>query len=129
MEKPKKIRRFPLWVTRGAGLAMTGGSLCLLLSGLWYMAHYPWGFGQLWFVLTALILLFLGLGLLFAKKGLPLTWKDWAAACEAAREEPDALSEAFSPEERLEHLKILRDQGVLSEEEYREKRKELQDRQ
>lgn len=129
MERPEKIRRFPLWVNRAAGLLTTGVGLCLLLSGLWYMAHYPWGFGQLWFVLISLILLFLSLGLLFAKKGLPLTWKDRAALLAKAREEPDALSEAFSPEERLEHLETLQDQGILSEEEYRERRKEFQDRQ
>lgn len=85
MERPEKIRRFPLWVNRAAGLLTAGASLCLLLSGLWYMAHYPWGFSQLWFVITALILLFLSLGLLFAKKGLPLTWKDWTAVCKEAR--------------------------------------------
>lgn len=129
MEQPEKIRRFPLWVNRVVGLLASVVSLCLLLSGLWYMAHCPWGFGQLWFVLTALILLLLSLGLLFARKGLPLTRRDRAALLAKAREEPDALGEAFSPGERLEHLETLRDQGVLSEEEYREKRKELQDRQ
>ena len=58
----------------------------------------------------------MGLIRIFSDKGWPFGWKNIFAVCEEAREEPDCLSENFSTEENLEHLEIMREQGVLSDE-------------
>lgn len=118
-------QRFPIWVSKMVGTVFFVLGL-LFAPGVWQSFQYN-GFSveSVYTAAVWLLSVAVGLALLFSKKGWPRTWHDMALLFRQAREEPDGLSEALSPEERLEHLEIMRGQGVLSQEEYEEKRKEI----
>lgn len=125
MDDRQKIRRMPKVLERGIGLVYCGFSLFFIFETVKDGIRFGWDFSAGYSVLTGIVLLLLGLILIFNKKGLPLGWKDWALLSRQAQEEPDGLNEALPPEERLEHLEIMREQEVLSQEEYEAKRKEI----
>ena len=125
MDDRQKVRRMPKVLERGIGLFVCGFSLFFIFEDVKYGIRFGWDFSVGGGVLTGILLLLLGLILIFNKKGLPLGWKDWALLSRQARKEPDGLNEALPLEERLEHLEIMREQEVLSQEEYEAKRKEI----
>ena len=126
MKDREKMRRFPLWLSKTMGIIFLISGL-LFTPGVWYGFQYSGFTVETVYTAVVWILSFaIGLALLCAKKGLPRTWHDTALLFKQTREEPDGLSEALPPEERIEHLKIMLEQGVLSQKEYEEKRKEIQ---
>lgn len=125
MDNRQKVRRMPKVLERGIGLVCCVFSLFFISETVKHGIRFGWDFSVGYGVLTGIILLLLGLILIFNKKGLPLAWRDWGLLSRQMREEPDGLNEALPPEERLEHLAIMREQEILSQEEYEAKRKEI----
>ena len=125
MEDREKVQRFPLWVSKIMGLGFLVGSV-LFVPGVWQILVQDGLTVETVYTLIVCVLFFsIGLALLLAKKGLPKTWRDTALLLRQTQEEPDGLNEALPPEERLEHLKIMLEQGVLSQEEYNQKRQNI----
>lgn len=115
--------REPKWLTKLLGILCCGaGLLAVGLSVYSFIHKNEW----VYFLLCGGIFFAMGLMRIFSDKGWPFGWKNVFAACEEAREEPDCLSENFSTEEKLEHLEIMREQGVLSDEAIEEKKRKIQ---
>ena len=118
-------RRFPRWATRVLGVL----SLMATAVTLWScvdMVRSGWGMDDVMLFLP-LIIAFSAFGIycLTCKKSLPFSWDVLFNTCKEAREQTDCLDEAVPPEERLEHLKIMLEQEVITREEYEAKRKEI----
>ena len=125
MSDKEKVQRFPLWLSKVVGIVFLVFSF-LFAPGVWQaFVHNGIAVETVYMLVLCVSFFFLGSALLFSKKGWPRTRHDMAILRKQAREEPDCLNEALSPEERLEHLEVMREQGVLSQENYEEKRKEI----
>lgn len=124
MMEPDK-RRFPRWATRVLGAL----SLMATAVTLWScvdMVRSGWGMNEVILFLPHIIAFSaFGIYCLSCKKGLPFSWGALFNICKEAREQPEGLDEAVPPKERLEHLKIMLEQEVITREEYEEKRKEI----
>ena len=103
--------------------------LAFVLVGLVMVVPTFGPFGLLWTGVAVAITVINGLNA-FGKKGVPTmeiySEEDDDEAPSPAREDHDHIpSTALTTQERLEQLKTLKEAGLLTDEEYRNKRKEI----
>lgn len=114
--------RLPLLATRIVGVLSFGGAVVFFLACI-DMVHSGWGAEEVFlFVPLILALVSNGIYCLVCRRGLPVSWGSFFRE---SREELDCLGEEMPPEEQLEHLEILLEQGVISQEEYEKKRNQI----
>ena len=102
--------------------------IVFVLIGLFMVVPMFGLFGLLWTGMAVVITVINGLNA-FGKKGVP-TMEIYAEEEDEepspAREDHDHIpSTALNPRERLEQLKTLKEAGLLTDEEYRNKREEI----
>ena len=103
--------------------------LAFVLVGLVMVVPTFGPFGLLWTGVAVAITVINGLNA-FGKKGVPTmeiySEEDDDEVPSPAREDHDHIpSTALTPQERLEQLKTLKEAGLLTDEEYRNKREEI----
>ena len=102
--------------------------ILFVLIGLFMVVPLFGLFGLLWTGMAVVITVINGLNA-FGKKGVPtmeIYSEEEDEPLSPAREDHDHIpSTALTPQERLEQLKTLKEAGLLTDEEYRNKREEI----
>ena len=102
--------------------------IVFVLIGLFMVIPVFGLFGLLWTGMAVVITVLNGLNA-FGKKGVPtmeIYSEEEDEPLSPAREDHDHIpSTALTPQERLEQLKTLKEAGLLTDEEYRNKREEI----
>ena len=102
--------------------------IVFVLIGLFMVVPMFGLFGLLWTGMAVVITVVNGLNA-FGKKGVPtmeIYSEEEDEVPSPAREDHDHIpSTALTPQERLEQLKTLKEAGLLTDEEYRNKREEI----
>ena len=102
--------------------------IVFVLIGLFMVVPMFGLFGLLWTGMAVVITVINGLNA-FGKKGVPtmeIYSEEEDEPLSPAREDHDHIpSTALTPQERLEQLKTLKEAGLLTDEEYRNKREEI----
>ena len=102
--------------------------IVFVLIGLFMVVPLFGLFGLLWTGMAVVITVINGLNA-FGKKGVPtmeIYSEEEDEPLSPAREDHDHIpSTALTPQERLEQLQTLKEAGLLTDEEYRNKREEI----
>ena len=121
----RRVRVKPGKAQSAMGFVM---GIVFVLIGLFMVIPVFGLFGLLWTGMAVVITVLNGLNA-FGKKGVPtmeIYSEEEDEPLSPAREDHDHIpSTALPPQERLEQLKTLKEAGLLTDEEYRNKREEI----
>ena len=121
----RRVRVKPGKAQSAMGFVM---GIVFVLIGLFMVIPVFGLFGLLWTGMAVAITVLNGLNA-FGKKGVPtmeIYSEEEDEPLSPAREDHDHIpSTALTPQERLEQLKTLKEAGLLTDEEYRNKREEI----
>ena len=121
----RRVRVKPGKAQSAMGFVM---GIVFVLIGLFMVIPVFGLFGLLWTGMAVVITVVNGLNA-FGKKGVPtmeIYSEEEDEPLSPAREDHDHIpSTALTPQERLEQLKTLKEAGLLTDEEYRNKREEI----
>ena len=121
----RRVRVKPGKAQSAMGFVM---GIVFVLIGLFMVVPLFGLFGLLWTGMAVVITVNNGLNA-FGKKGVPtmeIYSEEEDEVPSPAREDHDNIpSTALTPQERLEQLKTLKEAGLLTDEEYRNKREEI----
>ena len=121
----RRVRVKPGKAQSAMGFVM---GIVFVLIGLFMVIPVFGLFGLLWTGMAVVITVINGLNA-FGKKGVPtmeIYSEEEDEPLSPAREDHDHIpSTALPPQERLEQLKTLKEAGLLTDEEYRNKREEI----
>ena len=121
----RRVRVKPGKAQSAMGFVM---GIVFVLIGLFMVIPVFGLFGLLWTGMAVVITVLNGLNA-FGKKGVPtmeIYSEEEDEPLSPAREDHDHIpSTALTPQERLEQLKTLKEAGLLTDEEYRNKREEI----
>ena len=121
----RRVRVKPGKTQSAMGFVM---GIVFVLIGLFMVVPVFGLFGLLWTGMAVVITVVNGLNA-FGKKGVPtmeIYSEEEDEPLSPTREDHDHIpSTALTPQERLEQLKTLKEAGLLTDEEYRNKREEI----